>query len=225
MSQKRGAPVVEADGAAGCGIPSVEKCLQKMVSRRSLSRGAPPALSPGTARYLETVLKLKVNPALSRVAPMRDCSFLSFTIRGNKVRWADKALVTFKHRVRELTGRGWGVSMDYRLQQLGRYARGWMAYFCISQYYRPVPDLDEWLRRRICMCYWKQWRWARTKICHLLALGVSLKSAIQHGVSSLGWWHMARTPVTQQAMSNAWLAAQGLVSLKALWKKAQGYST
>ena len=59
-------------------------------------------------RYLETVLKLKVNPAKSRVAPMRECSFLSFTIHGNKVRWADKALVNFKRRVRELTGRSWG---------------------------------------------------------------------------------------------------------------------
>ena len=115
--------------------------------------------------------------------------------------------------------------MDYRLQQQGRYVRGWMGYFGISQYYRPVPELDEWLRRRIRMCYWKQWRWARTKIRHLLALGVSLKSAIQHGVSSHGYWHMARTPVTQQAMSNAWLKAQGLVSVKDLWCKAQGYST
>jgi len=176
-------------------------------------------------RYLQTVLKLKVNPAKSRVAPMRECSFLSFTIQGNKVRWAGKALANFKHRVRELTGRSWGVSMDYRLQQLGRYVRGWMGYFGISQYYRPVPELDEWLRRRIRMCYWKQWRWARTKIRHLLVLGVSLKSAIQHGVSSHGYWHMARTPVTQQAMSNAWLKSQGLVSVKELWCKAQGYST
>ena len=106
---------------------------------------------------------------------------------------------------------------------------GWVIcradYFGISQYYRPVPELDEWLRRRIRMCYWKQWRWARTKIRHLLALGVSLKSAIQHGVSSHGYWHMARTPVTQQAMSNAWLKAKGLVRVTDLWCKAQGYST
>ena len=86
---------------------------------------------------------------------------------------ADKALANFKHRVRELTGRSWGVSMDYRLQQLGRYVRGWMGYFGISQYYRPVPELDEWIRRRMRMCYWKQWRWACTKIKNLLALGVS----------------------------------------------------
>ena len=156
---------------------------------------------------------------------MSECSFLGFTIKGKKIRWTDKVEADFKHRVRELTGRSWGVSMDYRLHKLGQYLRGWTAYFGISQYYRPVPELDDWIRRRIRMCYWKQWRWVRTKIKHLLALGVSLKTAIQHGVSSKSYWHMARTPALQQALSNAWLKAQGLVSVKDLWCKAQGYTT
>jgi len=176
-------------------------------------------------RYLETILKLKVNPAKSKVAPMSECSFLGFTMRGTKIRWADKALANFKHRVTQLTGRSWGVSMTHRLHKLGQYVRGWTAYYGISQYYRPVPELDDWIRRRMRMCYWKQWRWVRTKIKHLLALGVSLKTAIQHGVSSKSYWHMARTPALQQAMSNAWLKAQGLVSVKDLWCKAQGYTT
>ena len=175
-------------------------------------------------RYLETILKLKVNPAKSKVAPMSECSFLGFTIKGKKIRWTDKALANFKHRAKELTGRSWGVSMDYRLHKLGQYLRGWTAYFGISQYYRPVPELDDWIRRRIRMCYWKQWRWVRTKIKHLLNLGVSLKTAIQHGVSSKSYWHMARTPAVQQALSNAWLKAQGLFSVKDLWCKAQGYT-
>ena len=175
-------------------------------------------------RYLETTLKLKVNLAKSKVAPMSECSFLGFTIKGKKIRWTDKALANFKHRVKELTGRSWGVSMEYRLRKLGQYLRGWTAYFGISQYYRPVPELDEWIRRRIRMCYWKQWRWARTKIKHLLALGVSLKAAIQHGVSSNSYWQMSRTPVINQAVSNAWLKKQGLLSVKDLWCKAQGYT-
>ena len=161
-------------------------------------------------RYLHTTLKLTVNLAKSKVAPMSECSFLGFTIKGNKVRWTDKALASFKHRVRELTGRSWGVSMDHRLHKLGQYLRGWFGYFGISQYYTPVPDLDDWIRRRIRMCYWKQWRWVRTKIRHLLDLGVSLKTAIQHAASSKSYWHMARTPALQQALSNAWLKAQGL---------------
>ena len=176
-------------------------------------------------RYLETTLKLTVNLAKSKVAPMSECSFLGFTMAGKKIRWTDKALVNFKQPVKELTSRSWGVSMDYRLRKLGQYVRGWTAYYGISQYYRPVPELDDWIRRRIRMCYWKQWRWVRTKIKHLLALGVSLKTAIQHGVSSKSYWHMARTPGLQQALSNAWLKAQGLVSVKGLWSKAQGYTT
>ena len=99
--------------------------------------------------------------------------FLGFTFRQGKLRWSDQAFEDFQHRVRALTGRSWGVSMRHRLDKLAQYLRGWMGYFGISQYYRPIPELDEWLRRRVRMCYWKQWRLPRTKVRHLLALGGS----------------------------------------------------
>ena len=138
-------------------------------------------------RYLETTLKLKINPAKSKVALMSECAFLGFTIISGKVRWTEKSLANFKHKIKELTGRSWGVSMKYRLYKLGQYLRGWTAYYGISQYYRPIPELEEWIRRRIRMCYWKQWRWPRTKIKNLVALGVDLVTAIKHGVSSHGY--------------------------------------
>ena len=162
-------------------------------------------------RYLQETLKLKVNLAKSRVAPMRECGFLGFTVLTKKISWTYKALANFKRRIKELTGRSWGVSMGYRLHKLGQYLRGWVGYYGISQYYRPVPVLDNWIRRRIRMCYWKQWRWVRTKIRHLLALGVNLKSAILHGMSSKSYWHMSRTPGVHQALSNAWLREQATV--------------
>ena len=65
-------------------------------------------------RYLETSLKLTVNPAKSKVAPMSDCSFLGFTIRGKKIRWTDKALAAFKHRMRESTGRSWEAEPGHK---------------------------------------------------------------------------------------------------------------
>ena len=188
------------------------------------SRRAGERVMGSLTRYLEHSLKLKVNFAKSKVALISECSFPGFTIRGKKIRWTEKSEANFKHRIKELTGRSWGVSMAYRLHKLGQYLRGWVGYYGISQYYRPVPELDDWIRGRMRMCYWKQWRWARTKIKNLLALGVRLKSAIQHGVSSKSYWHMARTPVTQQALNNTWLAAQGLLSVKDLWCKAQGYT-
>lgn len=114
--------------------------------------------------------------------------------------------------------------MQYRLHKLAQYIRGWMGYFGISQYYRPVPELDEWLRRRVRMCYWKQWRLCRTKVRHLLDLGVSKRHAILTAISSKSYWHLSRTAATQVGMTNDWLQAQGLISIRALWMKAHGYA-
>ena len=141
-------------------------------------------------RYLTTKLKLVVNEQKSRVARTDECTFLGFTFRGSKLRWSDRAFADFKHRVRRLTGRSWGVSMGYRLYKLAQYLRGWMNYFGISEYYRPVPEIDHWIRRRIRMCYWKQWRWARTKVRNLLVLGTGLGEAKRTAVSRKSYWHL-----------------------------------
>ncbi|WP_412566863.1 group II intron reverse transcriptase/maturase [Candidatus Accumulibacter phosphatis] len=174
--------------------------------------------------YLGRQLKLPVNEKKSQVAKIEQCVFLGFTFRKNKLRWSDAAFADFKHRLRELTGRSWGVSMPHRFEKLGQYLRGWMGYFGISEYYRPLPELDEWLRRRVRMCYWKQWRLCRTKISHLLALGVDRRTAILTGVSSKSYWHLSRSKATQVGMTNDWLRAQGLVSIRNLWMKAHGYA-
>jgi RNA-directed DNA polymerase len=174
--------------------------------------------------YLARQLKLPVNEKKSQVAKIDQCVFLGFTFRRGKLRWSDSAFADFKHRIRELTGRSWGVSMPHRFEKLGQYLRGWMGYFGISEYYRPIPELDEWLRRRIRMCYWKQWRLTRTKIGHLLALGVGKSTAILTGISSKSYWHLSRSKATQVGMTNEWLKKQGLVSIRDLWMKAHGYA-
>jgi len=176
-------------------------------------------------RYLTRKLRLTVNEHKSRVCRTDDVVFLGFTFRGAKLRWSDDAFDDFLHRLRRLTGRSWGVSMDYPLHELAQYLRGWMGYFGISDYYRPVPALDGWwLRRRVRMCYWKQWRRARTKVRHLLALGTSKRQAILTAISRKGYRHLARTLATQTGMTNAWLERQGLLSIRTLWMKAHGYA-
>ena len=168
-------------------------------------------------RFLERKLKLKVNEKKSCVALTDQINFLGFTFKGTKIRWSEKAFKEFKRRVRLLTGRSWFVSMDYRLRKLAQYVRGWTNYFGISEYYRPIPELDHWLRRRVRMCYWKRWRRTRTKVRELLKLGTSLKAAISVGLSRKGYWRLSRTLATQSGMTNQWLKEQGLVSIKKLW--------
>ena len=75
-------------------------------------------------------------------------------------------------------------------------------YFGISEYYRPVPEIDEWLRRRVRMCYWKRWRLIRTKVRHLLALGVGKRQAILTAISSKSYWRLSKTMATQVGMTN-----------------------
>ena len=175
-------------------------------------------------RYLTAELRLVVNEQKSRVCRTNDVHFLGFTFRGTKLRWSDQAFDDFQHRIRRLTGRSWGVSMAYRLDKLAKYLRGWMNYFGISDYYRPVPGLDQWLRRRIRMCYWKQWRRVRTKVRHLLALGTSRRQAILTALSRKAYWHLSRTLATRTVMTNRWLADQGLSSICDLWMKSHGYA-
>jgi RNA-directed DNA polymerase len=168
-------------------------------------------------RFLGRSLKLRVNQEKSQVACTDQAAFLGFTFRGVSIRWTDKAFREFKRRVKELTGRSWFVSMKFRLQKLAQYLRGWVNYFGLSDYYRPIPEIDHWLRRRLRMCYWKQWRRARTKVRELLKLGTSLSASISVAMSRKGPWRLARTLATQTGMTNKWLKAQGLLSVKELW--------
>lgn len=174
--------------------------------------------------YLNLKLKLVVNQKKSKVGKITECSFLGFMFKGKKIRWTESSFADFHYQLKYLTRRSWGVSMAYRLRKLNQYIRGWMNYYGISQYYRPLQDIDEWLRRRIRMCYWKQWRYPRTKVRKLMELGIPKDFAIMTGASSKSYWHLSKGYATNAGMSNKWLEEQGLINIKDLWCKIQGYS-
>jgi RNA-directed DNA polymerase len=171
------------------------------------------------SRFLTATLKLLVNEKKSHVVKTNELHFLGFTFRGTKIRWSDQALKDFKHRIRRLTKRSWGISMQRRFRELRLYIQGWINYYGLSEYYRPLPGLDEWIRRRIRMCYLKQWRKPRTRIRNLIRLGTRTLTAVHLGLSSKGPYRLARTLATQSGMTNKWLASQGLVSVREQWIK------
>ena len=107
--------------------------------------------------------------------------------------------------------------MGYRMMKIAQYLRGWMGYYGISEHYRPIPEIDSWLRRRVRMCYWKQWRYVRTRIRNLLKMGTHRNVAIPMSFSRKGPWKCARTLATQTGMTIQWLKDQGLLSVKELW--------
>ena len=168
-------------------------------------------------RFLERRLKLEVNEEKSKVVKTSELEFLGFAFRGSRVKWSDKALNAFKLRLRELTGRNWGVSMEWRHRKLAQYMRGWMGYFGIAEGLGLCRDIDHWIRRRIRCCYCKQWKTIRNRIRNLRKLGINRRNALLNGITSRGYWPMSKTPVINAALSNQWLAEQGLLSLVRLW--------
>lgn len=169
--------------------------------------------------FLQT-LKLPVNADKSSVLPMNELCFLGYQFRGLHLIWSPASLAAFKHRIRQLTNRSWGVSWEYRYRKLKEYLTGWMNYFALV-IFDPVERLDYWIRRRIRMCYLKQWRKPRTRIRNLIKLGVPERLAVSIGLSSKGYYRLAKTKAMQMGLSNRWLKEQGLVSLKDQWVKCR----
>jgi RNA-directed DNA polymerase len=181
------------------------------------SKSAGERVMQSVRKYLERKLKLVINEEKSHVRETDQTSFLGFTFRKTKLCWSDASFREFKRRIKRLTGRSWFVSMEYRMKKLNEYVRGWMNYYGISEHYEPIPEIDPWLRRRIRLCYWKQWRYRRTRIRELLKLGVPKSVAIPVCMSGKGLWRMSRSLATTSGLTNQWLKDQGLVSVKELW--------
>ena len=170
-------------------------------------------------RYLAMKLKLVVNEQKSQVVKVSQSKFLGFTFKRGKIQWHAKTLHIFKQKMRRLTNRNWGVSMGYQLFKVSQFLRGWINYYGIANAYQASVELDHWLRRRVRMCYWRQWRKPRTKVRNLLKRGVKIQAAVACGITSKGPWRSSKTPGIQQALNDAYLAKAGLYSLRKGWIK------
>jgi len=170
----------------------------------------------GLKAFLTGKLKLTVNEAKSAVAPPHTRKFLGFTFSNReqvKRRIAPKALARFKERIRELTQRTRGVSVDQMIGTLKRYLTGWRGYFGFCETPSVLKRLDEWIRRRIRCFFWKQWKRGRTRFKELTARGVSRDLAAQTVGSPHNVWRLSCSPALSLALPNRYLRSLGLPSV------------
>jgi RNA-directed DNA polymerase len=169
-------------------------------------------------RFVEGQLKLVVNRAKSKAAPLRQCAFLGFQIgsRGQAV-WTAKALARFKRRVREITRRNRGHEVRDVIDELRLYVNGWLNYFGISYTPTGITELGEWVRRRVRLYYWKQWKRPGTRRRHLLALGIPVQEVHMATRSRKGYWRMSGNSIVQRALTNRWLHEQGVPDMRTSW--------
>jgi len=170
-------------------------------------------------RYLEQKLKVKVNTAKSKVGKVKDSSVLGFKIHGTKLRTLDCKVQSFKRELKHITRRCPGISIMSRIHRLKQYVQGWMAHYGCGLKYDDALALDGWIRRRLRMCYWKQWRKLRRRIRELIKLGVNKGEAIDMGLSRKSYWRLSMTLATNSGLNNAHFEKTGLISVRTLWCK------
>lgn len=170
--------------------------------------------------YCEGRLKLVINRAKSRAALLKTCVFLGYRIdRRGKLVWSEKALHRFKERVRQITSRNRGYRVQDVIGELRLYILGWLNYYKLSATYTVVLELSEWVRRRVRLYYWKQWKQPRTRRRRLLALGINPDRVHLASRSRKGYWRMSRNTIVHAALSNRWLEDQGVPDMRAVWIK------
>ena len=174
-------------------------------------------------RFIEVDLKLKVNQEKSTVDRPWKIKFLGFSFYNAKseykVRTHGKSIKRFKAKLKGLTGRSNGMSMDERLLKLKQTIVGWTNYFRIADMKTLAINLDAWLRRRIRMVIWKSWKRVRSKFANLKKLGLDSRRAWEYANTRKAYWRIARSPVLECTITNKILDKRGLVSISAIYSK------
>jgi len=180
------------------------------------SRRAGERVMGSITRFITTKLKLKVNEQKSAVARPWERKFLGFSFTWNrepKRRIAPKAVLRFKEKVRELTSRTRGVSIERMAEELAQYLQGWIGYFGKCQTPSVLEGLEKWLRRRLRSAIWKQWKRGTVRFAELRKRGVGKELAAKTAGSAHGPWRLADSPALHFALPNAYFDSLGIPRL------------
>lgn len=168
-------------------------------------------------RIIEDKLKLKVNKEKSKVDRPWKLKFLGFSFyykNGNiRARVHPKSVVKFKQKLKEITGRSNAMSMTFRMLKLKKLITGWVNYFGIADMKGLAESLDEWLRRRIRMCFWKQWKKIKTRHDNLVRMGIENSKAWEFANTRKSYWRIAGSPILQRTFTNEYLKKLGFQSV------------
>ena len=179
-------------------------------------------------RFIEKRLRLKVNEHKSAVAKPEERHFLGFRLRCEPTAGKVEVLISKRTkeridaRIRELTPRNWGGSMNAAITKINVYLVGWVGFFgiCTAGAERTLGGLDAHIRRRLRAMQLKHWKSKLTQARRLIKLGVRPQTAwrtVYDGRKST--WALSHTPAVDRALPNATFAKRGLVSLLDRWKR------
>jgi len=166
-------------------------------------------------QFLEKCLRLKINDEKSKVVKVERSKFLGYTLLNDgRLILAKESGKRVMDKIRRITKRNRGRSLETIISQLNQLLIGWIGYYRLTEYPSQLRGLDSWIRRKL-RCYRLKQRkrsWPIAKF--LMKLGVPAHSAWNTAKSGKGWWRLSSSPAVHHAMTNAWFKEIGLVNLQ-----------
>jgi group II intron reverse transcriptase/maturase len=189
-------------------------CKSRRSAKRTLENIVP---------FIENRLFLKVNREKTVVEYVGKIKFLGFAFyqyRGNaRVRIHPKSIAKMKSKIKEMTARSNGMGNESRIKKLRSYIMGWINYFKIADIKKLLLETDEWMRRRIRMVYWKQWKKIKTRFKMLQFLGIYKQKAWEFANTRKGYWRISRSPILSKSLNNDTLKKFGFLSFSDYYRQ------
>ena len=168
------------------------------------------------SKFIEGKLKLKINNEKTTITRLNQVKYLGYAfyrVKGKcRFRVHAKSIDKLKDKLRAVTGRSNGMSIEGRKRKLNQIIRGWVQYFKLADMKSIMKSIDEWLRRRIRMITWKRWKKVKTKFENLQKLGVARGKAWEWANTRKGYWHIANSHILNITLTNARFEQQGYLS-------------
>jgi RNA-directed DNA polymerase len=143
--------------------------------------------------------------------------FLGFSFYFGKdranIRIHQKSYKRFMDRIRDITNRNKGISMNFRIKKLNQYTIGWINYFAVAKAGYKITKIESWIRRRLRACIWKQWKKIKTKGVNLMKLGIPEYKAWQFANTRKGYWRISNSPILSTTLNNKYLEILGYKSI------------
>jgi RNA-directed DNA polymerase len=167
------------------------------------------------ARFLTGRMRLEVNAAKSGVKHPWRSNLLGFTFTNSvdnpKIRLHWKTVKRLKERIRELTGRSCGRSLQWVIRDLTAYLHGWWNYFGIIQSINRLRGLRGWILRRLRALVWKQWKRPKPRARELMRRGIPRVNARRTGAARKGPWRMSAVKWVAFALPGHYFESLALV--------------
>ena len=190
-------------------------CKSRRAAERTLANIVP---------FIENKLFLKVNKTKTAVDYVGRVKFLGVSFYekdgATRVRIHPKSIAKLKAKIKQLTARSNGWSYEKRKKKLREYIVGWINYFKIADIKSLLVRVDEWLRRRIRMVVWKQWKKVKTKFTNLLKLGIDKAKAWEWANTRKSYWRTSSSPILHRSLTTEKLRKAGYLFFSDYYKSA-----